>query len=130
MGLQMKRYFEKIPFTGYDIDGSGESRVAVDILQRAKIRDLLLNQSLVFYTYDVKDGETPEIISHKYYGSSQHHWVILLANDIVDPYFDWPLSYDNLISTIRKKYTTPQRDGLEFAYTTIHHYEDKLGKCN
>ena len=75
----------------------------------------------------MKDGETPEIIASKLYGWSGYHWIILLVNNIIDPYFDWPLSGDDLVATIRKRYTTPDRDGLEYAYSTIHHYQDILG---
>jgi hypothetical protein len=123
----MKELFEKYPLIQYDIDGSGNTRTVIDILQRVKIRDVLKNDYLVFYTYQVKDGETPEIIAHKLYGSTQYHWIVLYCNDIVDPYYDWPMSGDNLIATIRKKYRTPERDGLEYAYQTIHHYEDLNG---
>jgi len=120
-------YFSKIPVIGYDIDGSGEKRIAVNILQRIKMRDVLKNSYLIWYLYDVKDGETPEIIASKLYGDSRFHWIILLANDIVDPVYDWVMSYENLIATIRKRYTTPEREGLEFAYQTVHHYEDAKG---
>ena len=91
------------------------------------MRDVLKHKSLVFYQYDIRDGETPEIIASKLYGDSGYHWIILLANDIVNPYYDWPMSYENLINTIRKKYTTPQLDGLIYAYQTTHHYADKHG---
>lgn len=123
----MIQFFTKIPTIGYDIDGSGEKRLAVNILQRIKIRDLLKEKWIIYYEYDVKDGETPEMIAHKLYGDTQYHWVILLANDIVDPYYDWPMSYNNFIVTIEKKYGTAARPGLEFAHQTIHHYEDIKG---
>ena len=120
-------YFHKIPVIGYDIEGSGEKTVAVDILQRIKIRDLLLNNYLIFYTYTIKDGETPELIADKLYGDPGFHWVVLLVNDIIDPIYDWPMSQDNLVETIRKKYGSPTVDGLIHAYQTVDHYEDKYG---
>jgi Base plate wedge protein 53 len=123
----MVPYFAKFPTIGYDINGSGEKQIAVDILERIKIRDILKQNYLIFYRYDVKDGETPEMISSKLYGDPGFHWIILLANDIVDPYYDWPMSYDNLIATIRKKYSTPLQDGLIYAYETIYNYTDKFG---
>ena len=43
---------------------------------------------LDFDYYDVKDGETPEMIAHKYYDDVELHWTILVANDIVDYYED------------------------------------------
>lgn len=122
-----KQYFAKLPTIGYDIDGTGEKRLVVDIMQRAAIRSVLRNQSLIFYTYPVKDGETPEMLAHKLYGSSALHFLILFANDIFDKNYDWPMSGENLKATIRKKYTTPEQDGLDFAYTTVHHYEDTHG---
>ena len=120
-------YFEKIPTIGYDIDGSGQKTIAVDILQRIKLRAILLNNYLIFYTYMVKDGETAEIIADKLYGSTQYHWIVILANNIVDPVYDWPMSQENLVITIKKKYDTPSLDGLVYAYQTVDHYEDKWG---
>lgn len=120
-------YFSKFNTIGYDIDGSGQKTIAVNILQRIKLRDILLKNYLIFYTYAVKDGETPEIIADKLYGSSSYHWIIILANNIVDPVYDWPMSQDDLVSTIRKKYDTPTQDGLVYAYQTVDHYEDSLG---
>jgi Base plate wedge protein 53 len=120
-------FFKKIPTIGYDINGSGEKTLVVDILQRIKMRDILLNDYLIFYTYTVKDGETPEMIADKLYGSSQYHWIVLLANNIVDPFYDWPMSQENLVETIRLKYGTPTVDGLIYAYQTVDHYEDLLG---
>ena len=120
-------YFQKIPVIGYDIDGSGEKILAVDILQRIKIRDVLLNNYLIFYTYTIKDGETPEMIAEKLYGNALYHWVVLLANNIVDPVYDWPMSQENLILTIHALYDTPTMDGLVYAYQTVDHYEDSHG---
>jgi hypothetical protein len=122
-----KQYFAKIPTIGYDIDGSGEKRIVIDIMQRAAIRNVLKNQSLIFYTYEVKDGETPEIIAHKLYGATSYHWIILFANDILDKNYDWPMSDEDLKATIDKKYSTPAQPGLDYAYSTVHHYEDLFG---
>ena len=91
------------------------------------MRDVLLNNYLIFYTYTVKDGETSETIADKLYGSTQYNWIVLLANNIVDPMYDWPMSQENLINTIHKKYDTPTRDGLVYAYQTVDHYEDSYG---
>ena len=120
-------FFEKIPLIGYDMDGSGQKRLAINILQRIKMVNLLQNDYLIFYEYDVKDGETPEIIADKLYGDSRFHWVVLLTNNIVDPRYDWPMSYENLMATIEKKYASTLSPGIEYATQTVHHYEDALG---
>lgn len=123
----MKPYFSKIPLVPYDVAGTGEKRAAVNILQRAKIRDILKDKTLIFYPYTIQDGETPELIAFKLYGNTLFHELVLMANDIHDVNNDWPLSSDNLIETMRKKYGTKLRDGVELAMGAHHHYEDKHG---
>ncbi len=123
----VKTFFEKTPAIGYDINGSGEKRVVCNILQRIKIRDLLKDSWLIYYEYDIRDGDTPEILADKVYGNSQYHWIILLANDIIDPYYDWPLSYEKFHSTIEKKYGSPTVSGERYSKQTVHHYEDLYG---
>lgn len=120
-------YFQKFSTIGYDISGTGEKTIAINILKRFKMRDILLSNYLIFYTYTVKDGETPEMIADKLYGDAKYHWIVLLANNIIDPIYDWPMSQENLLLTIHKKYDTPTRDGLIYAYQTLDHYEDLHG---
>lgn len=44
--------------------------------------------------YFIEDGETPDKISKDFYGSSQAFWYILLTNNIIDIYSQWPVSYN------------------------------------
>ncbi len=71
---------------------------------RAKFREAIKSDLFVYYLYDIKDGETPEMLAYKYYGDANRHWIILLANDIINPFYDWPLSYHNFQSFMIQKY--------------------------
>jgi hypothetical protein len=51
-----------------------------------------------------KEGERPDTLAHKIYGKSDLHWVILLFNEIIDPYYEWPLTTSELDSYIAYKY--------------------------
>jgi Base plate wedge protein 53 len=115
-------YFAKFPATLYDMLGDKNEIVVTNIMHRARIRDVVRNNTYVYYTYDVKDGETPETIAYKIYGSTQYHWVVLYANDILNPYYDWPLSYDDFQAVMIDLY-----GDLRTAQLTIHHYEDAIG---
>ena len=42
---------------------------------------------------EIDDGETPEVVAEKIYGDAGAAWVVLLANSIIDPQFEWPLNY-------------------------------------
>jgi hypothetical protein len=120
----MKQFFAKYPVIYYPTEKSGVEIRLRDILQRVRMRQFLANNYLIFYPYTVKDGETPEIIAAKLYDSAQYHWIVLIVNNIIDPYYDWPLSQENLINTLRKRYSSGGTDGLWYAYQTTHHYED------
>ena len=47
------------------------------------------SNALLYDTYDVKEGETPESIADSLYDDAELHWVIMLVNDITDRYHQW-----------------------------------------
>ena len=97
-------YFEYFPLTEYQYAGDAYFTQAVNILKRVKVRDTILTQGAFYYLYQVQDGERPEIIAGKYYGNSGLHWIIMLTNTILDPFFGWPLSVNNLNRYAQQKY--------------------------
>lgn len=94
----MPNYFDKFPKVYYN------NKIVTDILTRVKINDNYLNNSLLYYDYDVQDKDTPENIADKYYGDSEKHWIILITNNILDPFFEFPLSYDQFNEYVEDKY--------------------------
>lgn len=95
-----------------------DGKTVKNILLRFRIRELIENRSAVYYTYNVVDGERADIIAHKYYGDPRLDWLIWLTNDIFDPEYDWPLSYENFINFIKEKYGS-----IPAAKSETHHYE-------
>lgn len=65
--------------------------------------------------YMIKDWESPENIAYDLYGSCDYAWIILLCNDIVNPFTDWLMTNEEMEEMIELKYSTHKRD--------IHHYE-------
>lgn len=79
-------YFQRFPKIPYDYTGDRDLRVFTHLLKRVKVRALAKENTFNFDFYDVQDGESPEMIAHKYYGDAGLHWTILIANDIQDYY--------------------------------------------
>lgn len=102
----MARYFNFFPKTLYS---SNNASIGLDtvtnITARFGFETTLKENSAAFYNYDIRDGDTPEIIASKYYDSPERHWIVLMFNDIFDPQFDWPLDDRNLITYIDTKYS-------------------------
>ena len=75
-----------------------------DITQNIRFRKEILANITTYDFYDIKDGETPEILSERIYGTPDYHWVIMLANNRYDYTAEWPLTYVTLQKYIDAKY--------------------------
>lgn len=116
----MAKYFEYFPKVLYSADKAryGDYEYITNIMFRLKIIRQVLSNASSYYKYVIRDYDTPETLADKAYGDPELHWVILYANDIVDPQYDWPLNYRDFQNHIKDKYGS-----IETAKTTYHHYE-------
>jgi len=113
------QYFDTLPKV-IKTDLNRNSVVMTDLMARCSIIPEILKNPMVYYDYDVQDGDTPEIVAYKYYGDSYRYWIVLFANQITDPQWDWPLSSNDFDAYITNKYTSFN------PYSTIHHYEKNI----
>ncbi len=107
-------YFSSFPVMPYDSIGDYEFKTVTNILRRVALRSKVKTNVLVFDTYQVKEGETPEMVAAKLYNDPELHWVVLLMNDVTDRYHQWPLTENQFIAHINDKY-----DNVD----ATHHYE-------
>ena len=97
-------YFDKnFPTIEYDSVGNGEFKDVKNLLRRVALNTKVKTNALLYDTYDVKEGETPEIIAHKLYGDSELHWIVLLVNDVTDRYHQWPMNYSQFLQYINAR---------------------------
>jgi hypothetical protein len=101
----MARYFNNFPKIDYDLESNNKLDYVTNIVSRFGIDDKLKENTSIYYQYSIEDGETPEILASKYYDSPEKHWIILAMNDIVDPQFDWPLTYSQFNEYVDIKYS-------------------------
>ena len=111
-------YFEYFPTIGYDVRGE-KNNVRVQSITNVLVRirkKLNVVNSAFFEQYFISDGDRADILAHQFYGDSTLHWVIMYANYMTNPYYDWPLPYFDLQKFVAKKYPSN--------INGIHHYED------
>ena len=118
----MSEFFANYPRIAYDITGSNSTvpdyTVAVNLLIRSKLRDAVENDVTAYYPYVVPEGMRPDVLSFQYYGATTYTWAIYLVNNIIDPYWEWPLTYKDFREYVINKYGS-----IETAQAQIHHYE-------
>lgn len=114
-------YFDNFPSFLYPfkIKGKTEYKLVKDISQNVRVRKEILANVTLYDEYDIRDGETPEIIAEKVYGSPHYHWVIMLCNDKHNYVDDFPLPIPELEKHIDNKYGVNK-------YAT-HHYVNAAG---
>lgn len=100
----MANYFSKFPQTYYKQNDEGYRDIVTNIISRYAIGKEIRDNLSFYVNYTIKDGETPEEIAYKIYNSSERHWLVLAANDIIDVQDQWPLSYEQLNKYINQKY--------------------------
>ena len=107
-------YFANFPLIIYDSVGDGNFKIVTNLLKRVALRAKVRTNTLLYDTYDVKEGETPEMIADKLYDDPELHWVILFVNNITDRYHQWPMNFGQFNTFIADKYSN---------IDAVHHYE-------
>ena len=135
----MAKYFNYFPKIVYSANNNTAGLDTVtSITSRFTFTDNFKLNSSIFYTYDVQESDTPEIIAGKFYKNPERHWIVLMFNDIVDPQYDWPLKSSDLINFIDTKYTangaanTTVQTGLAWAMSinNVQAYYKVVTKTN
>lgn len=124
----MGNFFDKFPLVTYTVDKKllNEYNVVTNVLFRiGLIKDAMENNINAYYYYIIRDGDRPEILAEQIYGNAEAHWMILYANNIYDPYYDWPMDDRTFEKYIIKKYGS-----LQWAKTNYHHYEKVVTREN
>jgi hypothetical protein len=108
-------YFNRFPTMIYDMKNDGNYKLLPDILRRVKQRSAIKDGQFIFDNYDVVEGEKPEDVAYKWFGDAQLHWVILMTNNVLDRYYDWPMNQAQFAEFLTDKYGTNM--------DAVHHYE-------
>jgi hypothetical protein len=92
-------YFDKFPDISYN------NVLVKDVTKRVKFLKETLQDPYSFLPYTIKEGERAEDIAYHYYGDSNYTWLIYLANNIIDPYNEWPMDEYTFNQYLISKYS-------------------------
>lgn len=113
-------YFKDFPKFLYDFNyGNGKTKTTIvsDITRNVRLRKEILSNVTIFDEYDIQDGETPEIIAEKFYGTPEYHWIVMLTNDKYDWITDFPLTETQLVKHTQDVYN-PQLHSNDWYWDT------------
>ena len=113
----MANYFTYLPnvYVGQEeSDGRLGYRLIKNMFRRGYLDPIIEKYITAFETFYITDNMRPDQLAHKVYGDSNLDWVILMVNNIIDPYTQWPKSTTDLNNYIQETYDNPDE---------IHHWE-------
>lgn len=106
-------FFNYFPRMLYPFDPKKE--VVTDIFRRVVPRDKFIVNEMFLDRYTLRSGERPEDIAYQLYKDPEYHWVILLINNIIDPYNEWYFTPEQLQAMVKQRYGAGNEN-------EIHHY--------
>ena len=114
-------FFNIVPNISYDEKPIGypfsesDYVTAKNFFRRYKVNEDAFSYAVIFKKYSIVDGERPETVAKKAYGDPFYDWVVLLTNNVINSYYDWPISNYNISNALESEYDDP--------YGTIKYYE-------
>jgi hypothetical protein len=118
--------FNRYPKTTYTFQNDKTLEI-VDIFRKVSLTQSTLNKEILYDTYFMTSGESPELVSYSVYGTPEYSHFIFLANQIVNPFYDWPADYHQKQTLLFNKY----RGKSIFTYTLPEaEPNDILIKCS
>lgn len=110
-----QRFFSNFPVINY------QDSAVRNILLKSQFFKSVINYAGGFYMYDVRDGEKPNTVAYDYYGHSDYTWLVCFCNNIIDPYFDWPLDQNEFEDYLTNKYGSV----IEAQQEVLYYYYDR-----
>lgn len=98
-------FFKQFPKVKYDFNRQGVSQNMIDIFRSVRPLPSFVDNYSAYKLYEIKNGERPDIVSGRLYGTSQYYWTFFVINDFLhDGMKAWPMSQEDLFSYIEKEY--------------------------
>ena len=116
-------YFSKFPNAIFNNSDGSISQVK-DLLRRVVFTDESYLQDSNYEPYLIKDNETPDMVAQKFYDDPRLHWIIILYNTLLDPFYSFPLSRTSFETFIAKKYEgqalflSPEENDFEIPFSS------------
>lgn len=119
----MASYFRQVPNFEYVSRNFGEQYISdyvpvKNLFKRGKIRDYIFKNLTFFEKYSIIGDERPDNVAYNVYDDETLDWVVLLSNNILNVYSEWPMTQEVFDKVMLNKYGSYER-----LYGGIHHYE-------
>lgn len=119
----MSNYLNSLPNLKYpSLNPKSNSLFDLDDVKNFFVRLIIredIFQNVNFNTkYKIKGNERPDNVAEKVYGNSKLDWIVLLSNNIIDVYNEWPVEDFRFYEFLDNKYQGQNYNDIAYYETT------------
>ncbi len=96
-------YFQRFPFVEYNFGDNEANTVFPNITSYIDMIDQLKSEVAFYEKYTILDGDRPDVVSQKLYGTPDYHWTFFFMNDGLRE-SGWPLPEREMRELVKKRY--------------------------
>lgn len=98
-------FFKQFPIIKYDTTADGIINDVVDIYRHVDVNDILIDDASTYTYYEIKNGERPDTVSSRLYGTPDYYWTFFVANETLKSGLNsWPMEYNQFREWIDQEY--------------------------
>ena len=96
-------YFQRFPFVEYNFGDNEANTIFPNITSYIDMIDQLKGEVAFYEKYTILDGDRPDVVSQKLYGTPDYHWTFFFMNDGLRE-SGWPLPEREMRELVKKRY--------------------------
>ena len=98
-------FFSQFPKIKYDINADGVKTDLIDMFRHVDVKEHLIDDITTYIWYEILEGERPDVVSNRLYGTPDYYWTFFVLNDdLKNGLNDWPKSYRQFESMLEQDY--------------------------
>ena len=127
-------FFKQFPTLQYEFNLDGVFTTVTDIFRYIDVADKIVDSANGYQYYEIHDGERPDVVSYKLYGTSEYYWTFFIINEhLRQGISGWPLSTQDFEEYMKIEYNGTVINGdVEIVYDSdglvIDHRDSVAGR--
>lgn len=98
-------FFKQFPVISYNTLSDGIINDVIDIFRHVDVNEVLIDNASTYTFYEIKNGERPDTVSNRLYGTPDYYWTFFVTNDSLKSGLNsWPMEYNQHKSWIDQEY--------------------------
>jgi len=99
-------FFTQFPKIQYDINANGIKTEITDIFRHVDVNEKFIDNITTYTWYEIKEGERPDVVSNRLYGSPDYYWTFFVLNESLKQGLNtWPKSYRQFELMLEQDYS-------------------------